>query len=537
MKLVLTHLLCFVILTLSSGYASTPPGAGVLSYPKAKTVEQVDDYHGVKVADPYRWLEDTDSADTHGWVEEENKLTFGYLEQIPYRKAIRDRMMKLWNFERFTVPRQQGGRYFYQHNNGLQNQNVLLVAESLPAEPRQLLDPNTLSSDGTVALAGEAITDDGKLMAYGTAASGSDWEEWHVRDVDTGKDLPDLIKWVKFSGASWSKDGKGFYYSRYDEPKGTALRDANYFQKLYYHALGTPQSEDKLIYERPDNKELGFGGQVTNDGRYLVIFVWQGTSPKNRLYYKDLTKPDSEVVKLLDGFDAQYQFIDNDGPVFWIQTDLDAPRGKLIAIDTQHPERANWKTLVEQSADKLENASVVDNLFLLGYLKDAKTEVHVHDLQGKFLRNVDLPGIGTAEGFGGKRKDKETFYSFTSFISPTTIYRYDPAAGKSSVFKQPKVDFDATKYETKQVFYHSKDGTRVPMFLTYKKGLKLDGQNPTLLYALRRLRHFADARVFHSHGGLAGDGRDLRAAEPARWWGVRRRLASCGDKGKEAERV
>jgi prolyl oligopeptidase len=483
MKLVLTHLLCFVILTLSSGYASTPPGAGVLSYPKAKTVEQVDDYHGVKVADPYRWLEDTDSADTHGWVEEENKLTFGYLEQIPYRKAIRDRMMKLWNFERFTVPRQQGGRYFYQHNNGLQNQNVLLVAESLPAEPRQLLDPNTLSSDGTVALAGEAITDDGKLMAYGTAASGSDWEEWHVRDVDTGKDLPDLIKWVKFSGASWSKDGKGFYYSRYDEPKGTALRDANYFQKLYYHALGTPQSEDKLIYERPDNKELGFGGQVTNDGRYLVIFVWQGTSPKNRLYYKDLTKPDSEVVKLLDGFDAQYQFIDNDGPVFWIQTDLDAPRGKLIAIDTQHPERANWKTLVEQSADKLENASVVDNLFLLGYLKDAKTEVHVHDLQGKFLRNVDLPGIGTAEGFGGKRKDKETFYSFTSFISPTTIYRYDPAAGKSSVFKQPKVDFDATKYETKQVFYHSKDGTRVPMFLTYKKGLKLDGQNPTLLYA------------------------------------------------------
>jgi prolyl oligopeptidase len=483
MKPVLTHVLCFVILTLCGGYASARAGAGVLAYPKAKAVEQVDDYHGVKVADPYRWLEDTDSADTHGWVEEENKLTFGYLEQIPYRKAIRDRMMKLWNFERFTVPQKQGGRYFYQHNNGLQNQNVLLVSESLNAEPRQLLDPNTLSSDGTVALGGEAITDDGKLMAYGTAASGSDWQEWHVRDVDTGKDLPDLIKWVKFSGASWSKDGKGFYYSRYDEPKGTALRDANYFQKLYYHALGTPQSEDKLIYERPDNKELGFGGSVTNDGHYLVIFVFQGTSPKNRLYYKDLTKPDSEVVKLLDEFDAQYQFVDNDGPVFWIQTDLDAPRGKLIAIDTQHPEKVSWKTLVEQSADKLENASVVDNLFLLGYLKDAKTEVRVHDLQGKFLRNVDLPGIGTAEGFGGKRKDKETFYSFTSFISPTTIYRYDPAAGKSTVFKQPKVDFDATKYETKQVFYHSKDGTRIPMFLTYKKGLKLDGQNPTLLYA------------------------------------------------------
>ncbi|HWZ76084.1 MAG TPA: prolyl oligopeptidase family serine peptidase [Candidatus Sulfotelmatobacter sp.] len=483
MKLADTSALCFVFLALTSYPLAAQDGAGVLSYPKPKTVEQVDDYHGVKVADPYRWLEDTDSADTHAWVEAENKVTFGYLEQIPYRKAIRDRMMTLWNFERFTVPQQQGGRYFYQHNNGLQNQNVLLVAEALNAEPRQLLDPNTLSSDGTVALGGEAITDDGKLMAYGTAASGSDWQEWHVRDVDTGKDLPDVIKWVKFSGASWSKDGKGFYYSRYDEPKGTALRDANYFQKLYYHKLGTAQSEDKLIYERPDNKELGFGGSVTNDGHYLVIFVWQGTSPKNRLYYKDLTKPDSAVVKLLDDFDAEYRFIDNDGPVFWIRTDLDAPRGKLIAIDTRHPERANWKTVVEQGADKLEDVNVVDNLFLIGYLKDAKTEVRVHDLQGKFLRNADLPGIGTAAGFGGKRKDKETFYSFTSFISPTTIYRYDPATGKSSIFKQPKVDFDATKYETKQVFYNSKDGTRIPMFLTYKRGLKLDGQNPTLLYA------------------------------------------------------
>ena len=483
MKRTITDLLFLVLFSFAAVNAIDRPGAGALAYPKAKTVDQVDDYHGMKVADPYRWLEDTDSADTHAWVEEENKLTFGYLEQIPYRKAIRERMTTLWNFERFTVPQQEGGRYFYLHNNGLQNQNVLLVGESLNAEPRVLLDPNTFSSDGTVALAGTAYTDDGKFLAYGTAASGSDWQEWHVRDVDTGKDLPDLIKWVKFSGASWSKDGKGFYYSRYDEPKGTALRDINYFQKLYYHTLGTPQSEDKLIYERPDNKELLFGGQVTDDGHYLVIVVSQGTSPKNRLYYMDLTKPESEVVKLLDDFDAEYQYIDNDGPVFWIRTDLDAPRGKLIAIDTRQPERANWKTIVAEGPDKLEDANVVDNRFLLGYLKDAKTEVRVHDLSGKFLRNVDLPGIGTAEGFGGKRKDKETFYSFTSFISPTTIYRYDPEAETSSVFKKPKVEFDATKYETKQVFYDSKDGTRVPMFLTYKKGLKLDGQNPTLLYA------------------------------------------------------
>ena len=455
-----------------------------LSYPVAKTVDQVDDYHGVKVADPYRWLEDTDSVDTREWIEAENKLTFGYLEQIPYRKSIHDRLTKLWNYERFGVPEKQGDRYFYQHNTGLQNQSVLYVAESLTAEPRVLLDPNTLSTDGTVALVGHTVSEDGKLLAYGTSASGSDWMEWRVRDVGTGKDLPDLIKWVKFSGASWTKDGKGFFYSRYDEPKqGTMLRDANYFQKLYFHRLGTPQAEDKLIYERPDNKELGFAGQVTDDGHYLMITVWQGTSPKNRLYYKDLTKPDSEVVKLLDDFDAEYQFIDNDGPVFWMKTDLDAPRGRLIAIDTQHPERANWKTIVPEGKDKLNSANVLNNSFVLAYLKDAQTEVRVYDLKGKLVRNVDLPGIGTADGFGGKRKDKETFYAFTSFIVPTTIYRYDLEGGKSAVFRQPKVDFDPNRYETEQVFYNSKDGTRVPMFLTHKKGLKLDGQNPVLLYA------------------------------------------------------
>ncbi|MGA8213118.1 MAG: prolyl oligopeptidase family serine peptidase [Candidatus Sulfotelmatobacter sp.] len=476
---ILFSLVLPVLTLLSAAQTSSSP----LVYPQARRSDQVDDYHGTKVADPYRWLEDTDSAETHSWVEAENKLTFGYLEQIPYRQAIRDRLTKLWNYERFTVPHQEGGRYFFQHNNGLQNQNVLLVAESLNAEPRVLLDPNTLSSDGTVALAGDAVSDDGKLMAYALATSGSDWNEWHVRDVDTGKDLPDDLKWVKFSGASWTKDNKGFYYSRYDEPKGAALREANYFHKLYYHRLGTAQSDDKLIYERPDNKELGFAGNVTDDGHYLVITVWQGTSPKNRLYYKDLTQPDSQVVRLLDDFDAQYVFIDSDGPIFWFQTDLDAPRGRVIAIDTRHPERTSWKTVVPQGADKLQFANVVDNSFFLGYLKDARTEVRVHDLSGAFLRNVDLPGIGTAAGFGGKRKDKETFYAFTSFISPTTVYRYDPQAARSGVFRQPKVDFDPTRYETKQIFYTSKDGTRVPMFLTYKKGLTLDGENPTLLYA------------------------------------------------------
>ncbi len=479
-------LLIFFLVNVFASAQSSPPLAPNDSapaiYPKARRSDQIDDYHGTKVADPYRWLEDTDSPETKAWVEAENRVTFGYLDQIPYRNAIRERLTKLWNYERFTVPRQEGGRYFFQHNTGLQNQNVLLVADSINAQPRLLLDPNTLSPDGTVALAGDAISDDGKLMAYGIATSGSDWNEWHVRDVDTGKDLSDDLKWVKFSAASWSKDNKGFYYSRYDEPKGAALREANYFQKLYYHRVGTDQSEDKLIYERPDNKEMLFGGDVTDDGHYLIITVSQGTEPKNRLYYEDLTQPDAPVVKLLDDFDAQYSFIDNDGPVFWFHTDLDAPRGRVIAIDTRHPERANWKTIVPQSADKLEFANVVDNVFLLGYLKDAYTEVRVYDLNGGFLHNVDLPGIGTAGGFPGKRKDKETFYAFTSFTSPMTIYRYEPQAAKSTVFRKPQVDFDPNLYETKQVFYHSKDGTRVPMFLTYKKGIKLDGQNPTLLY-------------------------------------------------------
>jgi prolyl oligopeptidase len=475
--IILFALLLPMMTLLSAAQTST------LVYPQARRSDQVDDYHGTKVADPYRWLEDTDSAETKAWVEAENKLTFRYLEQIPYRQAIHDRLTKLWNYERFGVPEQEGGRYFFQHNDGLQNQNVLLVAESLDAEPRVLLDPNTLSSDGTVALAGTAVSDDGKWMAYAIAASGSDWTEWHVRDVDTGKDLPDDIKWVKFSGASWTKDNKGFYYSRYDEPKGAMMRDANYFQKLYYHRLGATQSEDKLIYERPDNKEMSFNGEVTDDGHYLIITVAQGSSPKNRLYYKDLTQPDSQVVRLLDNFDAQYTFIENDGPVFWFHTNLDAARGRVIAIDTRHPEPANWKTVVPQGPDNLQSANFVDNVFLLGYLKDARTEVRVHDVSGAFLRNVDLPGIGTAVGFGGKRKDKETFYAFTSFTAPVTVYRYDPQAGKSTVYREPKVDFDPTRYETMQVFYRSKDGTRVPMFLTYKKGLKLDGQNPVLLYA------------------------------------------------------
>ena len=453
-----------------------------MTYPPARKSDQTDDYHGVKVADPYRWLEDLDSEETKAWVEAENKLTFGYLNEIPARAKIRERLTKLWNYERFGTPFKEGSHYFYSRNSGLQNQNVYYTVTSLTDKPRLLLDPNTLSADGTVALSGLSASHDGKLMAYSLSASGSDWQEWKVRDVLTGKDLSDDLKWVKFSGASWTPDGKGFYYSRYDEPKADSLKGTNYFQKVYYHRLATPQSEDVLVYERPDQKEWLFGGAVTNDGRYLIISVNEGTDVKTRVYYKDLTAKDSPVVKLLDDFDAAYNLIDNDGPVFWFQTDLNAPRGKIIAIDTRHPERANWKVIVPEMAEALQGVSFINNMFVANYLKDAYTQVKIYDKSGKFLREVEFPTLGTATGFAGKAKDKETFYAFTSFTMPTTIYRYDMVTGKSTIFRQPRVDFKPGDYETKQVFYNSKDGTRVPMFLTYKKGLKLDGSNPTYLY-------------------------------------------------------
>ncbi len=456
-----------------------------LAYPSAHKSGQVDDYHGTKVADPYRWLEDLDSADTKAWVEAENKLTFSYLNEIPERARIKERLTKLWNYERFGTPSKHGSRYVYTKNNGLQNQSVLYTVTSLDGEPKLLLDPNKLSTDGTVALGGNAFTDDGKLMAYGLNTSGSDWQEWRVRDVSTGEDLPDTIKWVKFSGASWAKDGKGFFYSRYDEPKaaGNQLSALNEFQKLYFHKLGTAQSEDALIYERADHKDWLFGGGVTEDGRYLVINVSQGTDVKNRLYFKDLYAKDAPVIKLLDDFDASYNFIGNDGPVFWFLTNLGASRSKIIAVDTRKADRTNWKTLVPEAAETIDSVNVVGNRFVVSYLKDAHTQVKVFDLNGKYIRDVEFPGLGTAGGFGGKRADMETFYSYASFTAPATVYRYDMKTGQSTIFRQPKVDFNPADYETKQVFYTSKDGTRVPMFITHKKGLKLDGQNPTYLYA------------------------------------------------------
>ena len=452
------------------------------NYPVARKGDQVDDYHGVKVADPYRWLEDLDSEETRKWVEEQNKLTFGYLAEIPARTTIKERLTKLWNFEKYGVPFKEGNRYFYTRNSGLQNQSVLYSVNSLEAQPQVLIDPNTLSADGTVALSGTAVSNDGKFLAYSLSASGSDWQEWKVRDVGTGKDLTDHLKWVKFSNASWTRDGGGFFYARYDEPKSDSLKATNYFQKLYFHKIGSPQSEDVLVYERPDQKDWLFDGSVSRDGNYLIITAFQGTDVKTRVYYKDLRTNDGPVVKLLDDFDASYTFVGNDGNRMWFLTDVGAPRGKIIEINTAQPDRNNWKILVPESKETLQAVTVVNHKLIANYLKDAYTQVKIFDTTGKFIREVEFPTIGSAEGFGGEPDDRETFYSFTSFTVPATIYRYDVETGKSTVFRQPKVDFNPANFETKQVFYSSKDGTKVPMFITYKKGLKLDGNNPTYLY-------------------------------------------------------
>ncbi len=459
--------------------ASTPP----VAYPSTKKLDVSDDYHGTKIADPYRWLEDDNSAETKAWVAEQNKLTFGFLEAIPQRAKIKERIETLWNYERFGLPFEYGGRYFFSRNSGLQNQSVFYVADTPEAEGRVLIDPNTMSEDGTVSLTATVPSEDGKMLVYGTSKAGSDWNTFRVRDVDSGKDLPDTLEWVKFSGASWAHDGSGFYYSRFPAPKdGTAFTGKNEHQKLYFHKLCTEQAADTLVYERPDHADWGIHGSVTDDGAYLIISLTVGTDPRNRVFYKDLHAADAKVVELLNDFDADYSFIDNVGAVFYFSTDLDAPRHRVIAIDTAKPERADWREIIPQHADKLDSVSPVGGQLLCEYLHDASSLVRAYDMKGALIRDIELPGIGSAGGFGGRQTHTQCFYAFTSFTTPGTIYRYDIASGKSTVFRQPKVGFDATSFETKQVFFKSKDGTRIPMFLVAKKGIKLDGSNPTLLY-------------------------------------------------------
>jgi len=469
-------LLCFWLVPTGWGQA--------LEYPETREGDVIEDYHGTQIADPYRWLEDVDSEETLAWVQAQNAVTFDYLEKLPQRKMFEERLTELWDYPKYSAPFKRGDRYFFSKNDGLQNQSVIYVQESLDAEPRVLIDPNTFSEDGTVALSGLFVSDEGNYAAYSISESGSDWRTFKVRDVATGDDLDDELKWIKFSGASWDGDGEGFYYSRYDAPEeGEAMQQVNKNQKLYYHHLGTAQDDDVLVYERPDEPEWGFGAGVTDDGDYLIINVWQGTDRRNRVYYKDLRDENAEVLRLLDDFDAAYNFVGNTGSDFYFMTDHDAPNQRLIAIDTDNPDPQNWTTLIPETEAVLRGAGIVNNQFVVTALEDVKGRLTLHDLDGSLVKEIETPTLGSVYGGSGERDATEMFYTFTSFTYPSTIYRYDFATGTSTIFRQPEVDFDPENYITKQVFYTSKDGTQVPLFIVHKKGLVLDGSNPTYLYA------------------------------------------------------
>jgi prolyl oligopeptidase len=479
------HVALILALALLVPAASWTQAAGH-KYPKTDTGDIVDDHHGTMVKDPYRWLEDDvrTSDNVASWVEAQNVITFGYLEGLDQREPIRERLTELWDYEKYSSPFKNAGQYFYFKNNGLQNQTVFYTVEdALDGTPTVVLDPNTWSEDGTIALAGLSFSDDGKYLAYAKADAGSDWTNWYIRDMASGKDLPEMLTWTKFTGTAWTGDSKGFFYSRFDavaeEDKFQAL---NKNQKLYYHRVGTPQDDDVLVYHRPDEPEWGFAGNVTEDGRYLVVSVWKGTDPRNRVLYKDLLEPYGMPIDLIDNFDSGFSLVGNDGPVFFFETDHEAPNGRLIAIDVRKPEKSNWTVVIPESDLPLRGVGLTGNMFVASYLRDAVSYVRMFRTDGTHVRDVEFPGIGGGGGFGGKRSEVETFYTYSSFNRPPTIYRYDMLTGKSAVWKQAKVAFDPDAYEVSQIFYKSKDGTKVPMFLAHKKGLELDGRRPTLLY-------------------------------------------------------
>jgi prolyl oligopeptidase len=450
-----------------------------LKYPTAKKYNQIDDYFGTKIPDPYRLLESTQLKETKEWIAAENKVTENYLSNIPYRNAIRERLTELWNYEKYTAPVKAGEYLLYSKNDGLQEQNVLYIQNGINGNPEVFLDPNKLSTDGSVSLGEWEFSKDNKYLAYGISRGGSDWREFYVIDVQTKQLTKDTIKWAKFTGTAFYRDG--FYYSAYSKPEsGQELKGKNEFQKLYYHKLGTPQSQDKLILEDKKNPKSGFGAGVSDDQRYLIVSVWEGSASYNRLWYKDLST-DGDIIKLFDSADANYNFIDNIDDKLLIATDLDAPKSKIVLVDPNNPSKENWKTIIPESKDVIQNVTLVGGKLIVTYLKDAANAVSVYEPDGKYLYDIQLPVLGTVTGFFGKKNDTETFYTFTSFTYPATIFRYDVENNKSFLFKKPSVKFDTDAYETKEIFYTSKDGTKIPLFIVLKKGLKLDGNNPALL--------------------------------------------------------
>ncbi len=451
------------------------------SYPPARKDTVVDTYHGVEVADPYRWLEDADSPETQAWVALQNKRTERFIARTGQRDKIKARLESLMNYPRYSSPSKYGGRYFFWKNDGLQDQSVLYVQDELGGDARVVINPNQLSADGTVAVTSAALSWDGRWLAYGLSRNGSDEQEVHIRNTETGQDRDEVLKWCRFTTIAWRHDGSGFFYSRFPDPNTVDADDRMNYNRVYWHRLGTRQSDDPLVYERPDNKELSFAPVVTEDGQYLILYIHHGTDPRNRVYYRPL-ESEGRFVKLLDEADAKYDFLGNQGAVFYFLTDLEAPRGRIVAIDTERPARADWKTLILENDDVLDYAGLIGNHFVAAYMQDVHHLLKIFDLDGQYIRDIELPSLGTIAGLSGKERDPEMFFTFTSFLYPSTTFRYDLRSNALSSLHQPEIDFDLSKYETKQVFCTSKDGTPVPVFLTHRKGLTLDGSHPTLLY-------------------------------------------------------
>ena len=468
----------------TTALTSAAPGSK-LAYPTTRKVDHVDTYHGVQVADPYRWLEDDNSPETAAWVAAQNKVTFGYLEQIPYRAGIRQRLEQLFNYPKYSAPFRRGPYYFFSKNDGLQNQSVLYVQQGIDGTPAVLIDPNTLSKDGTTRLVMFSVSKEGRYAAYGLSQGGSDWQEFRVMEIATKTTLPEVLSWVKFSGAAWA--GDGFFYGRYPEPeKGRELSTKNENRAVYFHRVGTPQSADALVYRDPSNPERMMSVGTTEDERFAILSVAEPTTGKkgNALFFRDLARGGKDFAPLVaDITDDSFDVVDNVGDAFLVQTDRGAPNGKVVLVDPHSPDEKSWRTVLPEKTEPLQGVGTAGGKLLAEYLKDVASRVYVYGLDGTLENEVALPGLGTAGGFSGLKDDTFVFYTFTSFNYPPTIFRYDLAAKQSSLFREAHIPaFTAGDYEVKQVFYASKDGTRVPMFLVHKKGLALDGRNPALLY-------------------------------------------------------
>jgi prolyl oligopeptidase len=467
--------------SLFSPAASCAAAGGGLAYPQPPADGTVDTYYGSQVPDPYRPLESIDAPATRAWVEAESALARNYLDAIPQRAAIKARLQSIVNYERYGLPFHMRDRYFYLYNSGLQDQSVLFTMQGLGGTPHVLIDPNALSTDGSVTVGGESPSWNARYLAYATQTSGSDWQTWHVREVASGKDLPDTLQWSKFASAAWLPDDGGFFYERYPQPaSGETYKGALYDHAVYFHKLGTPESADSRFYYRPEHKNWLYGTQVTEDGRYLVLTVSANTSINTRIGYVDLHAPKRAVRELLWKNDAQWSYVANAGPVFYFTTTLGAPNSRVVAVDVRHP--GQMRTVVAESSYALQSASVVGKRLILSYLVDAHASVKVYDERGRFVRSVSLPGLGDATGFGGFSTDRSTFYVYSGWTTPPTTYLYDVASGKSTVYRKPHIDFDPSQYETKEVFYRSRDGTRVPMMVSFRRGTRFDGTVPTILY-------------------------------------------------------